>query len=282
MNFCFPDTKCCDHHKPMTFSQIHTRTTKKLCTDHWPRTPKPVFPPFFEFHGSESHFESFKGNHETNLKNKKKPSDFQEIMVYESVYTLSQVCTRGLNIFTTTIDDCQQSLFHLSQLVRCPLFFFDDTQTKIWNPSCPDFTCMRLWLGRHTSLLTSVFGEKVGVDVTEEQKARRWLWGRVLKIILGNPKDLTFLGERTKPNYKPWSSSIESGIFSNVIKCHTKTTLSIRQVEDHVGPGLPRSVPTIYVLFGTLFQEGVSNFAIHMVLMQNATVTEQNMRVSIL
>ena len=33
--------------------------------------------------------------------------------------------------------------------------------------------CMRLCLRRRTSLLTAVFGEKLGVDVTEEQKCRR-------------------------------------------------------------------------------------------------------------
>ena len=30
--------------------------------------------------------------------------------------------------------------------------------------------------------------------------------------------------------------------------------------QDHVGPGLPRNVPTIYVLFSTLFQDRVSHF----------------------
>jgi hypothetical protein len=39
-----------------------------------------------------------------------------------------------------------------------------------------------------------------------------------------------------------------------------------------VGPGLARSVPTICVLFSTLFQERVSNFAVHMLLLQNATI----------
>ncbi len=51
---------------------------------------------------------------------------------------------------------------------------------------------------------------------------------------------------------KVWSSSVENGILSNIIKCHTKTTLNVRQMEDHVGPGLARSVPTICVLFRTL------------------------------
>jgi hypothetical protein len=53
-------------------------------------------------------------------------------------------------------------------------------------------------------------------------------------------------------------------------------------VEDHVCPGLARRVPTICVLLSTLFQERISNFAVYMLLLQNATITEQNMRVSIL
>ena len=47
-------------------------------------------------------------------------------------------------------------------------------------------------------------------------------------------------------------------------------------------PGLARRVPTICVLLSTLFQECISNFAVYMLLLQNATITEQNMRVSIL
>ncbi len=54
------------------------------------------------------------------------------------------------------------------------------------------------------------------------------------------------------------------------------------QMEDHVDPGLARRVPTICVLFGILFQEHVSNFAVHMLLLQNATITSQNMRIKIL
>ncbi len=45
---------------------------------------------------------------------------------------------------------------------------------------------------------------------------------------------------------------------------------------------LPRRVPTICVLFGALFQERVNNFTVYMVLLQNATITEQNMRIIIL
>jgi hypothetical protein len=47
-------------------------------------------------------------------------------------------------------------------------------------------------------------------------------------------------------------------------------------------PGLPRRVPTICVLLGALFQERVNNFTVYMVLLQNATITKQNMRIIIL
>ena len=43
-----------------------------------------------------------------------------------------------------------------------------------------------------------------------------------------------------------------------------------------------RRVPTIYVVFGSFCQECFSNFAINVLLLQNATITEQNMRVDIL
>ena len=45
---------------------------------------------------------------------------------------------------------------------------------------------------------------------------------------------------------------------------------------------LDRSVPTICVLFRTLFQERVSNFAINILQQQHVTFTEQNMRLGIL
>jgi hypothetical protein len=64
-------------------------------------------------------------------------------------------------------------------------------------------------------------------------------------------------------------------------KRHTKTTLIIRQVEDHVCPDLVSRVPTICVLLDTLFQECVINFEIHILFLQNTTITEQNVRVSI-
>ena len=54
----------------------------------------------------------------------------------------------------------------------------------------------------------------------------------------------------------------------------------MRQVEDHVRPGLTRRVPTICVLLSTLFQERISNFAI--CCSRVATITEQNMRINIL
>ena len=56
----------------------------------------------------------------------------------------------------------------------------------------------------------------------------------------------------------------------------------MRQVEDHVCPGLTRRVPTICVLLSTLFQERVSNFAINVLLLQNASITEQNLGIKIL
>jgi hypothetical protein len=46
-----------------------------------------------------------------------------------------------------------------------------------------------------------------------------------------------------------------------------------------VCPDLTRRVPTICVLLTTLFQECISNFAIYMFLLQDATITEQNMRI---
>ena len=56
----------------------------------------------------------------------------------------------------------------------------------------------------------------------------------------------------------------------------------MRQVEDHVRPGLTRRVATICVLLSSFFQECVSNFAINVLLLQNTTITKQNMRVNIL
>jgi hypothetical protein len=56
----------------------------------------------------------------------------------------------------------------------------------------------------------------------------------------------------------------------------------MRQVKNHVCPGLARRVPTICVLLRAPFQELVSYFAVYMLLLQYATITKQNMRVKIL
>ena len=53
------------------------------------------------------------------------------------------------------------------------------------------------------------------------------------------------------------------------------------QVEDHVQPNLTRRVPTICMLISSFFQECVSNFVINVLLLQNTTITDQNMRVNI-
>jgi hypothetical protein len=46
----------------------------------------------------------------------------------------------------------------------------------------------------------------------------------------------------------------------------------MRQVKDHVCPGLAIRVPAVSVLLGALFQERVSNFTIYMLLLQNAKI----------
>jgi hypothetical protein len=56
----------------------------------------------------------------------------------------------------------------------------------------------------------------------------------------------------------------------------------MRQVEDHVFPGLATRVPTISVLLSTPFQERVSNFAVYILLLQDATIMEQDMRIGVL
>ena len=56
----------------------------------------------------------------------------------------------------------------------------------------------------------------------------------------------------------------------------------MRQVEDHVRPGLTRRVPTICVLLSSFLQERISNFAINVLLLQNAKITEQNVAINIL
>jgi len=56
----------------------------------------------------------------------------------------------------------------------------------------------------------------------------------------------------------------------------------MRQVKDHVCPGLARRVPAVSVLLGALFQERVSNFTIYMLLLQNTTIIKHHMRIDIL
>ncbi len=59
--------------------------------------------------------------------------------------------------------------------------------------------------------------------------------------------------EITKSGHKVWCSSIKHSIFSNIVKCHTKTTLGMRQVKDHVWPAFFKSVSAIlqstYVIY---------------------------------
>ena len=45
---------------------------------------------------------------------------------------------------------------------------------------------------------------------------------------------------------------MKTSMFSNIIKGQTKATLGIRQLEDHVRPGLTSRVPTIYMLLSSL------------------------------
>ncbi len=56
----------------------------------------------------------------------------------------------------------------------------------------------------------------------------------------------------------------------------------MQQVKGLVCPGLARRVPTICVWYSALFQERVSYFAVYVLLLQNATITKQNMRINIL
>ena len=66
------------------------------------------------------------------------------------------------------------------------------------------------------------------------------------------------------------------------MKSYPITPLSMRQVKDHVCPGLARRVPAVSVLLGALFQERVSNFTVYMLLLQNTTIIKHNMRINIL
>ena len=56
--------------------------------------------------------------------------------------------------------------------------------------------------------------------------------------------------------------------FSNIIKGHAKTSLSMPQVEKHVRPGLNSRIPPICTLLSAFFQERVSYFAINVLLLQ--------------
>jgi hypothetical protein len=56
----------------------------------------------------------------------------------------------------------------------------------------------------------------------------------------------------------------------------------MRQVKDHVCTGLARRVQGVRVLIGALFQKRVSNFTVYMLLLQNTTIIEHNMRINIL
>jgi hypothetical protein len=71
-----------------------------------------------------------------------------------------------------------------------------------------------------------------------------------------------------------WTFFVVSGL---IIKGHPKATLRIRQVEDLVRPDLTRLVPTICVWLSSFFQECVINFSINVLLLQNATITEENL-----
>jgi hypothetical protein len=48
-----------------------------------------------------------------------------------------------------------------------------------------------------------------------------------------------------------------------------------------VCPGLARRIPTVCMLLGALFQERVSYFTVYMLLLQDATISEKDMRIGI-
>ncbi len=68
---------------------------------------------------------------------------------------------------------------------------------NLWNKKRTDLLLMWMRLGRRR-VLTITVGNKVGVDVPEEQKWRRRPRSKVLEVILGQPQVLTFLRESTK------------------------------------------------------------------------------------
>ena len=55
----------------------------------------------------------------------------------------------------------------------------------------------------------------------------------------------------------------------------------MRQVENHVSPGLD-GIPSIWMVFGSLFQEHVNYFTINMLLLTSGSITEQDMGINIL
>jgi hypothetical protein len=71
-------------------------------------------------------------------------------------------------------------------------------------------------------------------------------WDRVLKIILGQPQVLTFLGESTKSGHKTWCSSIKHIIFGNVVQRHTPKPPSTygrwRTIETPIDSGIGLSI----------------------------------------
>ncbi len=48
----------------------------------------------------------------------------------------------------------------------------------------------------------------------------------------------------------------------------------MRQMKDHVCPGLTRRVPTLGLLFSVLFQECVSNITVYMLLLKPSVCEE--------
>jgi hypothetical protein len=49
-----------------------------------------------------------------------------------------------------------------------------------------------------------------------------------------------------------------------------------------VCPGLARRIPTVCMLLSAFFQERVSYFTVYMLLLQDATISEQDMGISVL
>jgi hypothetical protein len=90
-----------------------------------------------------------------------------------------------------------------------------------------------------------------------------------LRSSLGNHKTW-----RSSPRHKPWSSSIERGIFRNIVKSHPKITFSVSQVEDRVCPDLSRHIPTVSMVTSVLFQEYVRYFTVYMIMLEDTPIRE--------